>query len=165
MPAPLSPTYTPFSVPSPFSSSSSNSYRDGNSPIESHFDSLPSPVEAVNSDVAVFSAGSVSVQVFPSQGDMAASYTSDFDYGMMSFASNLKKQVYISFFLFLLHAYLSGVCPGSSPTPQQCVLEVHGPCLSVATCSPSTPQPSHAPVCSMSIFSSPVCPVPSQTTI
>jgi hypothetical protein len=167
MPAPLSPPYTPFSAQSPFSSSSSsNSYHDGNSPIESHFDSLPSPVEAVNSDVAVFSAGSISVQMFPSQGDVAASYPSDFDYGMMALASDFKKQVCLPFLCRLPpNAYLSLQPTGSSSAAQQCVLEAHGPCVHPASGSSSASQPKHAPISCMSIFSNPSRPVPSQTTV
>ncbi|KAF5352355.1 hypothetical protein D9756_006187 [Leucocoprinus leucothites] len=92
MASPISPTYSSFSVPSPFSSASSNSFPNENSPIsESHFDHLPSPVEAVNNNVTVFPAGPVSVQMFAPQGDIAAPYASDFDYGMMALASDLKK--------------------------------------------------------------------------
>lgn len=83
MPSPLSPTYSSFSVPSPFSSASSNSFPNENSPIsESHFDHIPSPI-AANSNAAGFPAGPVSVQMFAPQGDIASPYASDFDYGMM----------------------------------------------------------------------------------
>ncbi|KXN85001.1 Transcription factor steA [Leucoagaricus sp. SymC.cos] len=90
--SPISPTYTSFSVPSPFSSVSSNSFPSENSPIsESHFDHIPSPIDAGNGNVTVFPAGPVSVQVFAPQGDIAAPYASGFDYGMMALASDLKK--------------------------------------------------------------------------
>ncbi|KAJ3566182.1 hypothetical protein NP233_g7161 [Leucocoprinus birnbaumii] len=92
MASPISPTYSSFSAPSPFSSASSASFPNENSPVsESHFDHIPSPVEAVNSNVTVFPAGPVSVQIFAPQGDIAAPYASDFDYGMMALASDLKK--------------------------------------------------------------------------
>ncbi|KAF9447538.1 hypothetical protein P691DRAFT_109974 [Macrolepiota fuliginosa MF-IS2] len=90
MASPISPTYSSFSAPSPFSSASSASFPNENSPIsESHFDNIPSPVDAVNSDVAVYSTGPVPVQMF-AQGDIAA-YASEFDYDIMTLAPELKK--------------------------------------------------------------------------
>lgn len=93
MSSPVSPTYSS-SVPSPYSSSSSNtSYPGENSPISDshHLDSIPSPVDPANSDVTVYPAGPVSVQSFTSQGDIATPYASDFDYGMVALSSDPKK--------------------------------------------------------------------------
>jgi hypothetical protein len=101
--------------------------------------------------------------MFPSQGDIAASYSSDFDYGMMALASNLKKQVCL--LLLPPNAYLPPQPTGSSSAAQQCLLEAPGPRIHLASGGSSASQPSHAPISSMSIFSNPSCHAPSQTTV
>lgn len=92
MNSPISPTYSSFSVPSPFSSASSASFPNENSPTsESQFENLPSPIDTLNNGVAVYSSGPVSVRMLAPQGDIAATYGSDFDYGMMVLGPDLKK--------------------------------------------------------------------------
>lgn len=96
MPSPISPTYSSFSVHSPFSSASTASFQNENSPTDSQFENLPSPIDTLNNPVAVYPSGPVSLRMLsPQDGDiaLAATYGSDFDYGMMELPDLKKTQV------------------------------------------------------------------------
>lgn len=96
MASPISPTYSSFSVHSPFSSASTASFQNENSPTDSQFENLPSPIDTLNNPVAVYPSGPVSLRMLSPQGGdiaLAATYGSDFDYAMMELPDLKKTQV------------------------------------------------------------------------
>lgn len=142
MGSPLSPTYSSFSVPSPFSSASSNSFPTENSPIsESHFDH-----DAVNSNVTVFPAGPVSVQMYTPQSDIPAPFVSDFDYGMMALASDLKKPQVPFLHSSPHHCRLALPTTGPLKITRRLVPQVNGDCIHPTAHSPPATCSGHCPI-------------------
>ncbi|RDB24325.1 hypothetical protein Hypma_008446 [Hypsizygus marmoreus] len=89
MPSPVSPTYTSYSVPSPFSSGSSASYRN-RSPISESFDSMPDAehLSGVIDDYTInYAPPATSLPAYSDLGYINSGSVQDFDYNMMNWST------------------------------------------------------------------------------